>query len=402
MISIEEAKEIIDANAIEPRCELCQLEDALFCYLAEDIHAPEDSPRYTSSAMDGYAARWQDVMAASPENPVFLSLLGESQAGIPFSGNLTEGTAIRISTGAVVPASADTVIRIEDTREEGNQVAVLAKIRQGQDIRRQGEDFSKGALLFQRGRQLTARELALLASVGKSQVMVYSRPRVALLITGTELVHYTDTSILPHQIRDSNSVMLAAAIREYGAHLTVFSLVQDSLDETVAAISKAFSQNVDIILCSGGVSVGRHDHVKDAARQLDFTELFWKISQKPGKPLFFSKKASTLLFGLPGNPVSAFMCLNNYVRPVISHCLGTSFPERTLTGCLAETISNTENRAHLIRVRITTAEATLPAITPLGKQGAHMISGLAEADGYIVLQPRQSLAAGVLVEATLF
>lgn len=402
MISIETALQIIAANALQPKPELCPLEDAVSRYLAEDILVPEDTPRFTSSAMDGYAVRWQDILTADAENPVFLDIVGESQAGIPFTQALPPGSAVRISTGAMVPDQADTVIRIEDTREEGQKVAVLVKARLGKDIRYRGEELRKGAPLFEKGRLLTCRELALLATLGKATLQIARKPRIALLVTGTELVHYSDPAIQPHQIRDSNAVMLTAAISEYGGVLSQVLHVQDSLEDTIAAIDTVAAQDIEIILCSGGVSVGRHDHVKDASKALGFTELFWKIRQKPGKPLYFSKKGTILLFGLPGNPVSAFMCFINYVRPVMAHCLGTDFPNRQLTGQLEHDVTNDEDRSNFLRVKLRANQTSIPLVTTFSHQGAHMISGLANTDGYIILQPKETVKAGSLMAVTLF
>ena len=402
MISVNEALQIIDTNMPAPRHEKVRLNYAFNSHLAEDILAPEACPRYTSSAMDGFALRWADCATASATQPAWLTIAGESQAGIPYPGTLAPGQAIRISTGAVVPAGADTVVRVEDTREEGHRVAILVPPQSGQDVRQAGEEFAAGTLLFARGAVLKSRELALLATVGVSEVTIYSQPRTALLVTGTELARHDDPAILPHQIRDSNSIMLSSAIQECDARLTAYRWVEDSLAATIAAISEVASAGVDIILCSGGVSVGRHDHVKDAAKAAGFRELLWKINQKPGKPLFVCKKEQTLLFGLPGNPVSAFMCFSKYVRPVLFRLVGAAASQHVLVALVGETFMNKGKRTNFLRVRISGKANEVPVAHGLNHQGSHMLSSIVQADGYVVLEAGQTIAPGTPLEVNLF
>ena len=249
--------------------------------------------------MDGYAVRWADIAGTGESGPVTLKIAGESQAGIPFDGSLGQGEAVRISTGAMVPGSADTVIRVEDTEETEGRVVVKKCKKQGQDVRKKGEEFGEGDLILPKGLILMARQIALLSAVGMERVPVYDQPKVSLLITGTELAHYGSHEIKPFQVRDSNAPMLQSAVHEAGGKVVECLHVEDNLDATVARLECALAGGSEIILCSGGVSVGRHDHVKEAAVQVGFTELFWKIRQKPGKPLFVAKRGRTLLFGLP-------------------------------------------------------------------------------------------------------
>jgi molybdopterin molybdotransferase len=402
MISVQEALRILQDNIPPPRRDVVSLEAAYGCFLYEDQIAPEPSPRFTSSAMDGFAVRWGDCAGATRERPVVLELIGESQAGIPFAGRLRAGSAARISTGAVLPDGADTVVRQEDTREAGDCVEILAVHALGQDVRRQGEEFHAGELLLPRGTRLEARELALLAAFGICLVPVHVQPRVSLLVTGTELARPDDQQIKPHQIRDSNSIMLASAVRDAGAILRSVVRVSDSLEETTIAIDQAVATEDAVILCSGGVSVGQHDHVKEGALAAGFTELFWKISQKPGKPLFVCRRGDTLLFGLPGNPVSAFMCFSNYVRPVLATLQGTSSVSRTLTARSPERVINTGKRTNFIRVTVEEHPNELAVIREMARQGSHMLSSIVHADGYIVLEPGEVLEADGLIEVFLF
>ena len=402
MISVIEAHQILHENMPVPVTEIVGLADAHLRRLSDDIEAPESSPRYTNSAMDGFAVRWEDCSEASSDHPVCLKVIGESQAGIPFKGIITSSSAIRISTGAMLPEGADTIVRVEDTRENGENVEILSVKTKGQDVRYEGEEFKKGTRLFSKGMVLGARELALLAAVGQYTVPVYAPPKVAILVTGTELAPPDTTDIKSHQIRDSNSIMLAAAVRESGAHISSISHIKDSLEQTIEAVKNASLAGNRIILCSGGVSVGKHDHVKEAALTAGFKELFWKIRQKPGKPLFVCRLEGTLLFGLPGNPVSAFMCFINYVRPVLAELQGVESIHHSITAKTIKRVSNTGSRTNFIRVTVENKPNKLAVITEMTQQGSHMLSTIVHADGYIVLEPGQILEPESLVEVFLF
>ena len=402
MISVQEALNILHENIPTPRTELVALEEAHNCILSIDVNASESSPRYTNSAMDGFALRWEDCAAADRDKPVTLKIIGESQAGIPFDGEVVKGTAIRINTGAMLPVGADTVVRVEDTEEKEDHVHVYAVRSLGQDVRHEGEEFQKGELLFHKGDKLGARELALLAAVGLSQVPVFAPPRVSLLVTGTELARPDADDIKPHQIRDSNSIMLKSAVRESGALVRSAYHVKDNFEQTVEAVKQAVETGDRVILCSGGVSVGKHDHVKDAALAAGFKELFWKIRQKPGKPLFVCRRKDTLLFGLPGNPVSAFMCFHNYVRPVLAELQGVESIHQSLTAKTTTRVSNSGNRTNFVRVTVEEKPNEVPVIKEIAQQGSHMLSTIVHADGYIILDPGVTLENGELTEVFLF
>jgi len=392
MISIGEALDIIKANLPEPRTGAKPLAAAIGCHLAADVRAPEPSPRYTNSAMDGYAVRWEDVQGATAERPVRLRVIGESRAGLPLDGLGAPGRAARISTGAMLPPGFDTVVRVEDTEEDNGDVLVLAVRRAGQDVRRAGEEFAAGDVILRRGQRISAPEAALLTAVGVAAIDVYRPCRVALLVTGSELVGAGE-KIAPHQIRDSNMIMLDAAVRECGGRVAVRRRLADDEAATVAAIAEA-AREADLVLCSGGVSVGRHDHVKEAALANGFDRLFWRISQKPGKPLFLARRDNVLLFGLPGNPVSAFMCFTHYVRPVIAAMSGRPFGWPVVTGEAACEIVNRGGRANMVRVRLAWRPNGGYRITHADKQGSHMLTSLSGADGYIILEPGRRLAPG--------
>jgi len=394
IISIDEGLAIISENIPVCRRMECSLEEGIGRYLATDIVAPEPSPRYTNSAMDGFAVRWQDVLHASAENPVELRIVGESQAGTSFSNSVGSGEAIRISTGAVVPNDCDTVIRVEDTEEQNGSVIVHAVRSAGQDVRYMGEEFTAGELLLQKGIRITAARVALLASVGIARVTVFRPCEVAVLVTGSELVSVGE-NIADDQIRDSNMIMLVAAIEEAGGKVVQTLRVADEVEATRQAIAQT---EADLVICSGGISVGRHDHVKKAADTCGFVPLFWRILQKPGKPLYFARQGEQMLFGLPGNPVSAFMCFTHYVRPFITAMNGVSFGWPMVSAEAVHDIENRGKRPNMIRVQLSWRHHNGHCISYSAKQGSHMLTSLAHADGYIILEPGQKLCAGERID----
>lgn len=403
MISIQEALHILQTNLPEPKIESINLSEAHGRYLSESIAAPEPSPRYTNSAMDGYALRWSDVMPAAEGNPVVLRIAGESQAGLPFNNKVNTNEAVRISTGAMLPEGADTVVRVEDTRKLGDDAVEITAVRcQGQDVRYEGEEFFSGDELLSAGTRLSARQLALLATVGHHHVKVFATPRVSVLVTGSELSSPVEREIESYQIRDSNSIMLSSALQEAGAFVQSCSNVEDELQATIDAISTAISQEVDFIICSGGISVGEHDHVKEAAETVGFKELFWRIRQKPGKPLFAAHKHGTFLFGLPGNPVSAYMCFKHYIRPLLYTGRGRHMTWKTIAAMAGGEIANHGKRTNFIRVKLEQKQGQLPQIIDIKKQGSHMLSSIVKADGYVILEPGKLIQANDTVNVYLF
>jgi molybdopterin molybdotransferase len=391
VISIQEALTIIQENQPPATVEEINLADAAGRILAADIFAPESSPRYTNSAMDGFAVRWEDVPAPRAGHAATLTLIGESRAGKSFDHIVARGQAIRISTGAMLPASCDTVVRMEDAEVRGDQVKILKVRGKNQDIRFAGEEFAKGDLLLSRKTRLYPPQLALLASVGISVVPVYRRPAVAVLVTGSELVSWHNQAA-PDQIRDSNTIMLKTAVELAGGVVTFAEHVEDSMTATVKAIDKAM-QVATILLFSGGVSVGRHDHVKAAALSMGFAQLFWRIRQKPGKPLFLARKDDCLLFGLPGNPVSAFMCFSFYVQPLLGNPQGGGFSWRTVKAKTMVDIVNPGDRVNFMRVILFADNDGATAFRLTGGQGSHMLTSIARADGFIIVEAKQTVPA---------
>jgi molybdopterin molybdotransferase len=400
MITIHQAREIVKKNLPNPQIEKVDLPEAPGKVLAEDVFAREPSPRFTNSAMDGFAARWENVKGARESHPVMLQIVGESQAGVPYAAELQSGQAVRISTGGMLCKGADTIIPVEEAEISGKSLRVLKIDKFAQHVRFEGEEFRTGDLLLHRGTLLNPPQIALLASQGIHRVPVYTSPGVAVIVTGTELAPY-DAHLQLWQIRDSNGIMLRSAIRKSGAEVKFNTRVGDQFEATVSAVRQATEQ-ADIILFSGGVSVGPHDLVKKAAQECGFEALFWRVKQKPGKPLFFARKSNKLFFGLPGNPVSAYMCYLYYMQPVLQYLQGKEYAHKTIQGNVAALIHNKTNRPQLFRVSLEFVPSQPPRVHPLAKQGSHMLTSLTAADGFIQLEVDAFIGQGEAIEVIPF
>lgn len=400
MISVQQAIEILKSHCPEREIETVGLLDALGRVLAEKIISPVPSPPYTNSAMDGFIMRWQDVENANENNPVKLNIVGESSAGHPYDGTIQAGTTIRISTGAIVPKGVDTVVPIELCETKNDLLTIRKVKKKHQHVRFAGEEFEAGQELLFDGTEIGSAQIALLASLGVYQIKVYKRPKVSIITTGSELVPF-DQKAEPHQLFDSNTPMLKSAIKEAGAEVVKAIHVEDNPIKTKEIIEQA-AKFSDIIISSGGVSMGVHDHVRDMAIEAGFAELFWKVRQKPGKPMFAAKKEKTLLISLPGNPVSAFMCFKHYIRPLLQNIHGRKFDWPKIKSSMPYDIENKGDRVQLMRVRLRYKQNGIPEIELLSKQGSHMPSSIAHADGYIVVDENEKITAGAMVDVFLF
>ncbi len=399
MISVQEALQVIQKNLPSRSVEAIPIKNVMGSVLSTDVFAREPMPRFTNSAMDGFAVRWADICRANNNNPAELKIVGESQAGIPFEDMLKSGEAIRISTGGMLCAGADAVVPVEEAQMDGNRLQVLKAKKQYQHLRFEGEEYKPGDLLLPKDTLLQPAEIAVLASQGITEAPVYVKADVSIIGTGSELVPYFETP-QPGQIRDSNVLMLSLAVEKSAGKVVQTARVSDHFDATVQAVNEAASLS-KIVLFTGGVSVGPHDFVKRAARECGFETIFWRVRQKPGKPLFFARKGETLFFGLPGNPVSAYMCYLYYVHPILQYLTGRDFSGKFTTAILATRIQNTLDRAQFFRVRLENS-ADISHVYPLKKQGSHMLTTVSEASGFIFLDIGADLPAGEKIEVIPF
>jgi molybdopterin molybdotransferase len=333
--------------------------------LAADAHALTDLPPFDSSAMDGYAVRAEDT-------PGHLSVVGQSAAGRPATLRLGEREAIVISTGAVVPDGADAVVPIERSKGDLDVEAVGA----GEHIRPRGGDVRAGELVVAAGELLGPTQVGALAAAGVGSVSCARRPRVAVLATGTEL-RPPGTPLAPGEIYESNSVLLAAQLAQTGAIVELLESVADDEPATRAAIERGLA--ADVLVTSGGVSVGRHDLVRGTLAGLGAEEVFWRVAVKPGKPIAFAVRGATLIFGLPGNPMSSLVGFELYVRPALRALQGERDPgPRFSSGTLARTARRNRDRDEFLRAR-----RAGDALEALEGQGSHMIVRAALADALV-------------------
>jgi molybdopterin molybdotransferase len=359
---------------------------ALDRVLAADVTAAHDVAPFASSAMDGFA------VAPGPAGRR-LRIAGEARAGSPCEVPLGEGEAIRISTGAVIPEGADAVVMVERTTESGDgTVTVEADVEPGQNVRAAAEDLQAGTVVLRAGTLLGPAELGVAVAAGAATVPCARRPRVAVLATGDELV-VPGSPLRPGQIHDTNSVTLAALARRAGADVITATRVADTPAATRTAIATALS-TADVVVLSGGVSVGPHDHVKPALVELGVEESFWRVALKPGKPTWFGTRAGRLVFGLPGNPVSSMVTFLLFARPALAALQGAPGDVPRERAVLAEALPRHPARDECVRVRLADGRAM-----PTGPQGSHVLSSMLGAAALaIVPMGEGELAAGDEVE----
>jgi len=366
------------------------LDDVLGRVLAESVVADVDLPPFVSSAMDGYA------VAAGAEGE--LEVIGEARAGHPTDVAVRPGTAVRISTGAVVPEGTGAVVPVERTEPAGDGRVRVERLPDGANIRGAGEDVRAGEAVLHPGTEVGAAEAGVLAAVGRGSVRCARRPRVAVLATGDEL-RAPGEALGPGQIRDSNAVALAAQAALAGGHVVSNEVVGDTFDSTADALRTALDR-ADLVTVSGGVSVGPHDHVKPALAELGVEEIFWGVSLKPGKPTWFGRLGHRLVFGLPGNPVSAMVTFQLFARPALRALMGADPAARRATAALGEPV-RLSARAQAIRCRLSAGDDGW-RVAPTKAQGSHVLTSMLGA-GALAFLPEGSgeLAAGSRVDIEL-
>ncbi len=395
LIELGAARAAVLAEARPLGTEPVALSDAAGRVLAEEVVAAEDVPGFDNSAMDGYAVRASDT--AVP--PASLALAGESAAGHPWSGQVAAGQAVAISTGAALPAGADAVVRVEDTEGGEAAIRVNVPVEAGANVRRAGEDVLAGTTVIPAGATLGAAELGVAASVGLTGVICARRPRLHLLATGDELQE-AGGALGPGRIRNSNGLTVATLARSAGAEVIANEIVADSRAATTEALSRALEGDVAVVC--GGVSVGAHDHVKSSLAELGAREVFWRVALRPGKPTWFGVgPRGGLVFGLPGNPVSAMVTFSCFVRPAIRAMLGAAEVRRTVAAVLDSECARSERRTELARCRLELRDDGWHAI-PATAQGSHVLSSMLGADGLAVIPPGAgAVRAGEVVEVEL-
>jgi len=383
MISVEEALERMLAQIQPLEVTTVPLAQSQGLVLAEDVVAQEDMPPFANSAMDGYALLSKDSKPREGQPPR-LRVTGGVAAGYVAEHAVEEGTAMRIMTGAPVPPGADSVIQVELTRSQGPEsewVEILQEVAPGNNIRPAGEDMRRGQHVLARGTEIGPWEIGVLATLGRANVPVIRRPRVSILGTGDEVID-VDEALRPGKIRNSNSYLLEAAVRKAGAEPRRLGVARD----TVESLREKFSAAVqsDLIITSGGVSVGDFDLVKDIMREQGEIN-FWRINMRPGKPVAFGHIGGVPLLGLPGNPVSAAVTFELFGRPVIRKMLGHTRLLRPQVDVIVEDgVGEVVSRRHYVRARVELRDGRFVARTT-GNQGSNITTSLLNANAFIVV-----------------
>ena len=390
MIPFDEALETILGDMTLLGTETVALADADERVLRQGVVAPRPIPPHDNSALDGFAMRAADLASASPSAPVTLEVIADLAAGGTATSRVEPGQAARIMTGAPIPAGADAVIGVEDTRnvdasvgsDVGARVDFLASVAPGGNIRRAGEDLATGATPFASGVRITPSVMGVIASMGIPDVVVSRRPLITVLGTGDEIIEVGET-YRPGAIYSSNAFTLRAMIRRAGATHRYLGIVGDDLDETTRRLDEAF--DADLVLTTGGVSMGVYDHVRTACERLGVRERFWKIGVKPGKPLYFGLRGNTPIFGLPGNPSASFVIFEELVAPALLAMQGAPpIPRPALKAKVTKSLSKKRGRISFLKARLHIDEGALLA-TPLDGQGSGVLSSMARANAFIVL-----------------
>jgi molybdopterin molybdotransferase len=393
MLEFEAALTRILAAVPAPTPEDIALSAAAGRVLAEATYSPIDLPIFDNSAMDGYAMRAADVVSACPHSPICLRLAGQVAAGEVFAGEVTAGTCVRLFTGSPLPRGADAVVMQEATRVEAGAVLILTPTEPGENVRARGEDVQRGSRLAGAGEFLAAGKIGLLAAAGLTTVRAGRQPVVGLLATGSELKE-PGQPLAPGQIYESTRMALASLLEQAGAVPKILPLVADALAPVSLALAEAFNQ-CDAVVTTGGVSVGEMDFTKRAFEQIGGELQFWKVAIRPGRPFAFGRCRRKLLFGLPGNPVSALVTFLLLVRPALLRWQGAahvSLPAHP--GVLAEPLVNQGDRRHFMRVKADPAGNVWSA----GAQASHVLSSMATANGLVDVPANSTLAAGATVQ----
>jgi molybdopterin molybdotransferase len=384
LLLVADALERVLKDAEPLPAEQAALLDAHGRVLAADVAALRTQPPDDLSAMDGYAVRAASVATL----PATLKVIGEVAAGHPFGGSVGDDEAARIFTGGVMPGGADTIVIQENTKRDGDRVTVTTGAAPpGRHIRRAGLDFKKGAVLLAKGRRLNDRDLMLAAAMNHPALPVHRRPKVAVFGTGDELVA-PGTTPGPGEIVYSNGFALMALIRSEGAEVIDLGIVPDKIDATVTAIRKARQAQADILLTTGGASVGDHDLVQKglAAEGLDLS--FWRIAMRPGRPMMHGRLSAMQVLGVPGNPVSAFVCSVLFLVPLIRRLAGRSDVYAvTESAKLGVDLPTNDERADYMRAKLEIRTDGTRVASPISVQDSSMMAALANADCLVIREP---------------
>lgn len=377
MISVRQALSLIQKHTVAPRSTEASLYEAVGQVLAEDIYSPIAMPPFTQSAMDGFAIRLSTEAK--------YSVIGEVKAGDHPTQVLNKEEAVRIFTGAMIPENTDTVVIQEHVQHKDDKIRIIKFPSKGANIRKEGEQLTKGALVLAKGHKLNEASIGLLAGLGIEKTKIFRRPKTGILVTGNELQD-AGSKLSPGKIYESNSVMLKAALKRNGFENGSIYRVKDNISSTTAIIEEALAEN-DILLISGGISVGKYDFVREALLLNSAEEIFYKINQKPGKPLWFGTKDDKRIFALPGNPASSLVCFYVYVLPELRRQKG--FTNRDLkisSGKLSRPHENSSGKSLFLKANVRNGSVDI-----LSGQSSAMLHSFSKSNALVLIPENKKL-----------
>ena len=400
MISLKQAKSIISENIFILKDEKVNIKQSVGRILRENIVASFPSPRFDNSAMDGFAVRAGDTKNATADKPTELKIVDISSAGTPSDITIGLGECIQCMTGAEIPKGADSIVMVEDTSgfSDNSHVKVMISVPHGAHIRKKGEEINIDDLLIKKGTRITANELGTCATFGYGKLSVSKKPKISIFGTGNELVEPGE-KLAKGQIYNSNLYVFKDLAEKAGSKIEMSEVIKDDKDSLKSFLSEALEVS-DIIISSGGVSMGRYDYVRDVFIDLGVKEHFWKVAQKPGKPLFFGTKENKLIFGLPGNPVSSFIGFMEWVWPVLITMMGEK-SEKSIYGILDEPFPRERTKHRFLFGRAKYRNGKL-VCHPTNRIGSHMLTSALGANCILGSDPGDGpLSPGDLIRVNL-
>lgn len=385
MIPFQEAKSIITHNLLSLGKETVSLNESVGRVLRENIKAPFPSPRFDNSAMDGFAVRSIDTKDASKNNPIRLKIIGVSSAGLPFDMSIGPGECIQCMTGAAIPKGADSIVMVEDTSgyTDDKNIQIMIETFPGKHIRKKGEEINTGDVLIRNGTQITVNELGTCATFGYGIINVSKKPKVSIFGTGNELIEPGE-DLKEGQIYNSNLYVFKELAERAGAQIIKRDVIKDNKESLKSFLSEALLTS-DVIISSGGVSMGRYDYVREVFMDIGVKEHFWKVAQKPGKPLFFGTKNKKLIFGLPGNPVSSYIGFMEWVWPALKSMMNET-DRGYLSGILEEPFPLEKTKHRFLFGRAEFKNGVL-VCRPTNRVGSHMLTSALGANCILSSEP---------------
>lgn len=389
MISFHEAKSKVLQEKIKLKSEIINVEESLNRVIYKDVVAPFSLPLFDNSAMDGFAVNYNDLILARDNKPIHLSCIGESTAGNPFNGIINIGECIKCMTGAMIPNGANAVIKVEDTDGFNKSiVSFYKKINKHQNIRFIGEEIQKGEIIIPKNKKITPNSMGVLTSIGADYIRVYEKIKIALITTGDE-VRPTGSILKSGEIYNSNKTSLEALVDDFFGKIIYHEHIFDNKNKLMSQISQ-LSSKYDILITTGGISMGEADHLKSVFESLGIKKKFWKVAQKPGKPLFFGTKNNSLVFGLPGNPVSANICFYLYILPAIKKALGIT-NSIEFKGTLDDILNTETNKYRFLFGKYWIDINGNVKCRASKKVGSHMLTSSVDSNCILLTPPRSSL-----------